>query len=174
MSDEITKDTLVFRTSIIAWPIWIILFWLLLWKFKLLRYSGYLAALPLSILIFDVTRTIVKPPVYAFQFMALDRSHCTPGTRLIKRNSMRSDPEGTDNKVREILIGEDGFRADPETGTGNPARCHDVLIGDSMIYGSASPYSDTLRPVLELRGVDACVFAVTGNCSSYPPWSTHQ
>jgi hypothetical protein len=65
--------------------------------------------------------------------------------------------------VTAIHIGEDGFRADPETGRGNPPRCREVLIGDSMIYGSGLPYSDTLRPVLAKMGVDACVFGVTGN-----------
>ena len=151
------------RTSLIVWPIWMILFWFLFGKFNLLRFSGYLALLPLSILIFEAIRTAKHPAGYAFQYLALDRSHYMPGTRVIKPNSTANDPQGTENKVKEILIGGDGFRADPETGRGNPPRCHEVLVGDSMIYGSGLPYSHTLRPVLETMGLDACVFGVTGN-----------
>jgi hypothetical protein len=65
--------------------------------------------------------------------------------------------------LEEILIGQDGFRADPETGRGNPARCQHVLIGDSMIYGSGLPYDHTFGPVLAAMGLSACVFGVTGN-----------
>ena len=151
------------RASLISWPIWIILFWFLFRKFKLIRVSGLLALLPLSILGFEVTRTIRHPPLYAFQWISLDRSHYTPGTRLTNRSSTPTNPDITEAAVRELYIGEDGFRADPETGRGNPARCHEALIGDSMIYGSGLPYSDTLRPVLERMNVNACVFGVTGN-----------
>jgi hypothetical protein len=58
---------------------------------------------------------------------------------------------------------EDGFLAHPETEQGNPTRCHEVLIGDSMIYGLGLPYAHTLRPVLQKMNVDACVFGVAGN-----------
>jgi hypothetical protein len=61
------------------------------------------------------------------------------------------------------LIGKDGFRADPETGEGNPERCRHVLVGDSMIYGSGLPYGQTLRPVLRKMGLAACNLGVTGN-----------
>jgi hypothetical protein len=155
--------TFPLRASLISWPIWFILFWFLLWKFNLLRFAGVLAVLPLSILSFEITRTIIQPPTYAFQLISLDRSHYTPHARVRNRDSVPSAPEVVASAVSEILIGEDGFRADPETGRGNPARCHEVLIGDSMIYGSGLPYSDTLRPVLERMDVNACVFGVTGN-----------
>ena len=152
------------RASLISWPIWIGLFWIVLWCFKLVRYAGYFAVLPLSVLIFEFARTISHPPLYAFQIMSLDRSHYTPGTHLAKKvNSLLLNADGKESNVTAIRIGEDGFRADPETGKGNPTRCRDVLIGDSMIYGFGLPYSDTLRPVLAQIGVDACVFGVTGN-----------
>jgi hypothetical protein len=38
-----------------------------------------------------------------------------------------------------------------------------VIIGDSMIYGSGLPYSETLRPVLARMGRETCVFGVAGN-----------
>jgi len=120
--------------------------------------------LPVFILSFEVTRTILQPPQYAYQLISLDRSHYTPRTRVLNRAyAATTDSTVTKSDVRELYIGEDGFRADPETGRGNPARCHEILIGDSMIYGSGLPYSDTLRPVLARMNVDACVFGVTGN-----------
>jgi hypothetical protein len=152
------------RASLISWPVWIGLFWIVLWRFKLVRYAVYFAILPLSILTFEFVRTISHPPLYAFQVMALDRSHYTPGTHVAKKNnSLLLKADGKEGNVTVIHIGEDGFRADPETGIGNPVRCREVLIGDSMIYGSGLPYSGTLRPVLAKLGVDACVFGVTGN-----------
>jgi hypothetical protein len=66
----------------------------------------------------------------------------------------------------EVLIGKDGFRADPDTGKGNPERCQFALVGDSMIYGSGLPYLHTLGPVLHGLGLDACVFGVTGNSTA--------
>ena len=150
------------RSSLISWPIWIGLFWTALWRFKLLRYAGFFAALPLSIFGFEFVRTTTHPPIYAFQHMSLDRSHYKPGIHVTNKGKSLSE-NGNGKEVSAIHIGEDGFRADPETGKGNPARCHDVLIGDSMIYGSGVPYSDSLRPVLTKMGMDACVFGVTGN-----------
>jgi len=152
------------RASLISWPVWIGLFWIVLWRFKLVRYAGYFAALPLSILSFEFVRTITHPPIYAFQYMSLDRSHYTPATHVKNGgNYLSQNGKGKEGNVTAIHIGEDGFRADPETGRGNPPRCREVLIGDSMIYGSGLPYSDTLRPVLAKMGVDACVFGVAGN-----------
>jgi len=152
------------RASLISWPVWIILFWFLAGKFNLPRsFAILLLVLPLSILSFEITRTIIQPPTYAFQLLSLDRSHYRPRTRVINRTLAPSGPESPPSAVRETLIGEDGFRADPETGRGNPARCRNVLIGDSMIYGSGLPYSDSLRPVLAAMGTDACLFGVTGN-----------
>jgi len=152
------------RASLISWPIWVGLFWIVLWRFKLVRYAGYFAVLPLSILTFEFVRTISHPPIYAFQYMSLDRSHYTPAIHVKNGgNSLSQNGDGKERNVTTIQLGEDGFRADPETGKGNPMRCREVLIGDSMIYGSGLPYSDTLRPVLAEMGVDACVFGVTGN-----------
>jgi hypothetical protein len=150
------------RASLISWPIWIVLFWFLIWRFKLLRFAGFLAVLPLSILTFEVVRTTTQPSIYAFQYLVLDRSHFKPDI-LITSQPAAGNAGASENKAKEIYIGKDGFRADPKTRQGNPARCHDVLIGDSMIYGFGLPYSDTLRPVLQAINVDACVFGVTGN-----------
>jgi hypothetical protein len=61
------------------------------------------------------------------------------------------------------MIGDDGFRADPATGRGNPDRCANALIGDSMIYGSGLPYPLTFGPALAELGLRACVFGVSGN-----------
>jgi hypothetical protein len=151
------------RASLISWPIWIILFWLMFAKFNLLRFAKYLTVLPLSVLIFEVARTNTQPSTYAFHYLVLDRSHYQPSTRLSRPNSPADNPEDTVNNLKEIYIGEDGFRADPETGQGNPTRCQHVLIGDSMIFGAGLPYPATLRPVLEKMAVNACVFGVTGN-----------
>ena len=150
------------RASLISWPIWTGLFWIMLWRFRLLRYAGYFAALPLSILGFEFVRTISHPAIYAFQYMSLDRSHYIP-TIHVKNDTVSQHGKGLEGQVTAIRIGKDGFRADPETGIGNPARCRYALIGDSMIYGSGLPYSSTLGPVLSEIQVDACVFGVTGN-----------
>ena len=151
------------RASLISWPIWIILLWLMIRKFNWLRIAIYLGLIPLSLLAFEIVRTVKQPPIYAFQLLALDRSHYTPSTRVINRKPPSTDSEAAASMVSETLIGADGFRADPETGKGNPARCQNVLIGDSMVYGSGLPYSATLGPVLAAMGTDACVFGVTGN-----------
>jgi hypothetical protein len=155
--------TFPLRASLISWPIWIILFCCLFWKFKLAWISGFLAVLPLTILSAEVARSIRQPPEYAFQLISLDRSHYTPGARVLNQKYVAADSDHKESAVKELYIGADGFRADPETGRGNPAQCHEALIGDSMIYGSGLPYSDTLGPVLERMNVRACVFGVPGN-----------
>lgn len=148
----------------VAWPVITLLLWIAFWKFYLLRLSGYLALLPLSILVFEIVRTIVYPSPYAYRYRSLDRSHYIPGVRLVApKNNISSELNGYDWELKKILIGKDGFRADPNTGQGNPERCSLALIGDSMIYGSGLPYPDTLRPALAAMGADACVFGVTGN-----------
>ena len=148
----------------IAWPVITVLLWFAFWKFNLLRFSGYLAILPVSVLVFEIVRSIVHPTPYAHRYLALDRSHYIPGTRVVASQKDLA-PEGDDygSELHDTLIGKDGFRADPITGQGNPGRCGLVLIGDSMIYGSGLPYSDTLRPALAAMGADACIFGVTGN-----------
>jgi hypothetical protein len=151
------------RASLLSGPIWIILFWFAFWKFDLIRFSGYLAVVPLAILSFEVVRTIRHPPQYAFQIKSLDRSHYTRRVRVLNENYAAAHSNEAEGPVKELYIGQDGFRADPETGRGNPARCHDVLIGDSMIYGVGLPYPSTLRPVLGTMNIDGCVFGVAGN-----------
>jgi hypothetical protein len=155
--------TFPLRVSLIAWPVWVMLFWIVFAKFKLIRISGFLAVLPLSILTFEITRTITQPPVYAFQHLANDRSHLVPHARVSNPDSAPTDRGHAESKLKEVYITEDGFRADPATGRGNPPRCRQVLVGDSMIYGSGLEYSDTLGPVLQRMGIDACVFGVPGN-----------
>lgn len=143
---------------LISWPIWIGLFWLGFRKFDLLRFTGFIAVLPVSLLVFEVVRSVKYPGMNADIRRSFDRSHYTPGLRL-------KNPKWNEHSdaPKEILIGRDGFRADPETGRANPERCQFVLIGDSMIYGTGLAYPFSLGPVLADRGVPACVFGVTGN-----------
>src|SRR5215467_6466570 len=101
------------RASLISWPIWIILFWLMIAKFNLLRISIYLGLIPLSLLTFEIIRTAKQPPIYAFQLLSLDRSHYTPSTRVINRKPPSIDSGTTASTISETLIGADGFRADP-------------------------------------------------------------
>jgi hypothetical protein len=143
---------------LIAWPIWIALFWLAFRKFDLVRFTGFIAVLPVSLLIFEVVRPVRHPGMNADMVRSFDRSHYTPGFRV--KNPYLSDAS---DGPKEILIGRDGFRADPETGRGNPERCRFVLIGDSMIYGTGLAYPLTLGPVLGSLGLPACIFGVTGN-----------
>ncbi len=152
------------RAPLIAWPILTALLWYAFWRFNLLRLSGYLAILPVSILAFEIVRSIIHPTAYAHRYLSLDRSHYTPGTRVVaSQKDLAPEEDDYGWELKETLIGKDGFHADPSTGQGNPDRCGLVLIGDSMIYGSGLPYSDTLRPVLAATRADACVFGVTGN-----------
>ena len=152
------------RGAFIAFPIWIVLLCFVFWKWNLLRFSGYLAVVPVTILAFEIFRTLIHPPIYAHDYKVLDRSHFKPGVRLsMPEHFDRIRDDQAWGGVKEILIGKHGFRADPDTGLGNPWRCNLVLIGDSMIYGSGLAYSDTLRPVLGAMGADACVFGVSGN-----------
>src|SRR5215467_2721072 len=92
------------RASLISWPVWIILFWFLADKFNLPRsFAILLLVLPLSILSFEITRTIIQPPTYAFQLLSLDRSHYRPRTRVINRKFAPSGPESPPSAVRENL-----------------------------------------------------------------------
>lgn len=151
-------------SAFIVWPVITLLLWITFWKFNLLRFSAYLAVLPLSILVFEIVRSLMHPATYAFRYLSLDRSHYTPGVRIVgSQTGISPEPGHYGRGAKEILIGKDGFRADPDTGQGNPERCGLALIGDSMIYGSGLSYSETLRPVLAAMGADACVFGVTGN-----------
>jgi hypothetical protein len=152
---------LIFRSQagpVFSWPIWISLFWLAFHKFNLLRFTGFIAVLPVSLLVFEVVRSVRYPGTSADRHKSLDRSHYTPG--LAAKNPKLGDYS---TAPKEILIGRDGFRADPKTGRGNPERCRFALIGDSMIYGTGLAYPFTLGPVLAGMGVQACVFGVTGN-----------
>jgi hypothetical protein len=151
------------ETPLILWPIFFGGFWFVFYKLISLRYAGFLAVPPVAILAFEIARTSVQPPVYAYRIIALDRSHYRPGTRLNIDTEPANIPDTFGSGVKEILIGNDGFRANPDTGVGNPERCTFALIGDSMIYGSGLRYADTLRPHLAAMGLNACVFGVTGN-----------
>lgn len=151
------------RAALFALPIQTVLLWYAFLKWNLLRYSGFLAVLPASILAFEVVRSLIHPSVYAYDYKVLDQSHYKPGTRIPWDDSINSIPEGWGWGYKELLIGKDGFRADPKTGQGNPEQCTLALFGDSMIFGSGLPYSETLRPVLAAMGTDACVFGVSAN-----------
>lgn len=151
-------------SALIACPVITLLLWFAFWKLNLLRFSGYLAVLPVSILAFEIVRSIIHPTPYAYRYMSLDRSHYIPETHIVaSQQNLAVDENDYGWELKETFIGRDGFRADPSTGQGNPERCNLALIGDSMIYGSGLQYSDTLRPVLAATGTDACVFGVTGN-----------
>ena len=42
------------RAPLIAWPVWIALFWFLFWKFKLARFAGFLLILPVCVIGFEL------------------------------------------------------------------------------------------------------------------------
>lgn len=151
-----------FRAPVIALPVLTLLFCFLFWKFKVLRFVGFVWAAPAALIVFELLWS-AHPGMVADNYMVPDRSHYIPGrvTAASRRADVEPDMYGVG--LKEILLGADGFRADPETGKENPERCQFVLIGDSMVYGSGLPYQYTLGPVLAGMGVSACVFGVTGN-----------
>lgn len=149
--------------ALIAWPIYVILFWLLFDKFKLLRFVGFVLVPPVLLLGFQFYWSARYPGAVADKYLAYDRSHYIPNTRVKAPAHNPSDPDASGWGVQEVFIGSDGFRADPATERGNPKSCRYVLIGDSMIYGSGLAYADTFGPVLSEMGIEACVFGVTGN-----------
>jgi hypothetical protein len=151
------------RAALIAWPLQVVFFWLLFGKFKLVRFVGFILIAPVLLLGFQFYWSARHPGLVADKYVAYDRSHYLPGTRVKNSAFNQTDPDATGWNVAEIFIGADGFRADPATERGNPETCRYVLIGDSMVYGSGLVYSDTLGPVLREMGMEACVFGVTGN-----------
>lgn len=102
------------RVALIALPIWIALLWYAFWKWNLLRFTGYLAVVPISILAFEIVRTLNHPPIYAYDSKVLDRSHYKPGLRAYVPRNNRSIPGGRGWGLKGVLIGKDGFRADCE------------------------------------------------------------
>ena len=151
-----------FRAPVVAWPILTMLFWFVFWKFKVLRFVGFIWALPGALIGFELFWSASHSGMVADQYMAADRSHYIPA-RVKAGGTVASEPEMYGTGLAEVFFGSDGFRADPRTGRGNPERCQFVLIGDSMVYGSGLPYPYTFGPVLAEMGVRACVFGVTGN-----------
>lgn len=150
------------RAPMFAWPTLTVLFWFIFWKFKVLRYVGFIWVLPVAVIGFELFWSASHPGMVADQYTTQDRSHYFPG-RVRARNSVQTAPDMSGSGMKEAFFGPDGFRADPQTGNGNPDRCQFVLIGDSMVYGSGLPYQHTFGPVLAEMGVRACVFGVTGN-----------
>ena len=151
------------RGALIAWPIMIALYWTLFGPFKLTRFVGCILIAPVALIGCEFYYSARRPGMVADHYMTLDRSHYFPGTRVKSPSLNRTDPDASGWKLDEVFIGADGFRADPDSGHGNPQRCQYVLIGDSMIYGSGLVYRDTLGPVLSELGIQPCVFGVTGN-----------
>jgi len=151
------------RGALIAWPIDIVVFWILFGRFKLLRFTGFILVPPVLLIVFQFYWSARHPGIVADKYVAYDRSHYVPGTRVKATAYNQTDPDAAGWNVAEIFIGADGFRADPVSGRGNPKSCQTVLIGDSMIYGHGLIYSDTLGSVLREMGIEACVFGVTGN-----------
>jgi hypothetical protein len=151
-----------FRAPVVAWPILTTLFWFVFWKFKVLRFVGFMWALPVALIGFEFYWSASHPGMVADQYMAADRSHYIPArVKATRRTRRESEMYGTG--LTEVFFGSDGFRADPQTSKGNPERCPFVLIGDSTVYGSGLPYRYTFGPVLAEMGIRACVFGVTGN-----------
>lgn len=152
------------RAALLAWVGHTLIFWFLLVKFRLFRFAGFFVAPPAALIGFQLVWQLQHPVTTAADnYLSNDRSHYRPNTRFINANVNSTDPGAYGWNEYEILIGKDGFRADPNGGQGNPESCRHVLIGDSMIYGSGLRYSDTLHPLLVKRGIDACVFGVPGN-----------
>ena len=147
----------------IAWPIIIFVLWILFEKFHLIRFTGFILVPPVLLFGFQFYWSLSHPGMVADNYKTFDRSHYVPGTRVKAKAYNQSVSDAYGWNVAEVLIGADGFRADPEGGRGNPQSCQYVLIGDSMIYGSGLVYADTFGPVLSEMGVQACVFGVTGN-----------
>jgi hypothetical protein len=71
------------RAGFIAWPIWIGIFWFLFWKFHLLRFAGYIAVLPVSVLAFEMIWPTLHPGMIADRYTTIDRSHISPNVRAI-------------------------------------------------------------------------------------------
>jgi hypothetical protein len=151
------------RASLTAWPVFIIIFWLLFGRFHLLRFVGFILIPPVAVIGFQFYWSAQHPGAVADQYLAMDRSHYKPNTRVKNLWPNVTDPNAVGWQVHEVLFGADGFRADPATGRGNPERCPYVLVGDSMIYGSGLPYGDSLGPALTRMGIQPCIFGVTGN-----------
>ena len=63
------------RGPLYAWPIWIGLFWLVFWKFKLLRYAGFIWVLPLALVGFEILWSTSHPGIVANKYTTYDRSH---------------------------------------------------------------------------------------------------
>ncbi|MGH7855629.1 MAG: phage holin family protein [Candidatus Binatia bacterium] len=150
------------RAPFIALPILTALFWLVFWKFKAVRFAGFLWALPVALIAFELFWSAANPGMVADRYTAVDRSHYKSG-RVKRASAVNADAGIYGAGVSETLFGADGFRADPQTGKGNPERCQFALIGDSMVYGSGLPYQNTFGPVLAEMRVRACVLGVTGN-----------
>ncbi|MSP38528.1 MAG: hypothetical protein EXR70_08565 [Deltaproteobacteria bacterium] len=151
------------RGALISWPIMMAISWTLFGPLKLMRFVGFILILPVALIGFEFYYSARRPGTVADQYMALDRSHYVPGTRVNVKSPNQSDPDASGWKFDELFIGADGFRADPISTRGNPRRCQYALIGDSMIYGSGLVYHDTFGPVLTELGIQPCVFGVTGN-----------
>ena len=101
---------------LISWPIWIGIFWFAFSRFALLRYTGFMAVLPVSLLAFEAIWSIRYPGMNADRHRSFDRSHYTPGLRVAAKFDDSS--EG----VKEILIGSDGFQTSTRKPGLNPCR----------------------------------------------------
>src|ERR1043166_4423734 len=89
------------RACLISWPIWIILFGFVIWKYELFRFIGFFAVLPISILTFEIVRTLTQPAIYAFQYLSLDRSHYKPDM-LINRRTVVSKSEDAEDTPETV------------------------------------------------------------------------
>ena len=152
------------RGPVIAFPVFTVAFWFAFLAWGWLRFACFFAILPFSILGFEILETVIRPSLDVHQYVTLDRAHFLIGERIrMPEYHVTTAPGRAGWGENEVLIGPDGFRADPESGVGNPARCRWALIGDSVIFGSGLPYHETLGPTLKKIGLHACVFGVGGN-----------
>lgn len=152
------------RGPAIAFPVFTVAFWFAFLAWGWLRFACFFAVLPFSILGFEILETVIRPSLDVHQHVTLNRMHYLMGERIrMPEYYVTTAPGRAGWGEKEVLIGPDGFRADPESGVGNPARCRWALIGDSVIFGSGLPYHETLGPTLKKIGLDACVFGVGGN-----------
>src|SRR5688500_8592892 len=103
------------RAALDALPVWIVMFWLVFLLLKMIRYVGFIWILPLSLFGFELLWTSSHPGMVADKHTSLDRSHYIAG-RVKNPQNVNSRPDMYGAGLKEILIGQDGFRADPQTG----------------------------------------------------------
>lgn len=133
-------------------------------RWRLFRLIPVVAFLPATFLAFEVAQKRLHASADVHDYLTWDRAHYLPNMTVRRPAPIDTAPGRRDRNLPAIRIGMDGYRADLETGVGNPPRCDIAIVGDSLIFGSGLPYEATLGPLLRARGLDnTCVFGVGGN-----------